>query len=106
VWVINPGWYGKLAPAQKQVIDSHCTNDWAAKVGAAWGDDEDSGREKLAQTAGHTIVKLTPEQLAAWKAAVEPIYGNWVAAANKAGVNGAQALEALRKELAARGGAN
>ncbi len=106
VWVINPGWYGKLAPAQKQVIDSHCNNEWAAKVGAAWGDEEDSGREKLAQTAGHTIVTLTPEQLAAWKAAVEPVYANWIGSANKAGVNGAQALDALRKELVARGGAN
>ena len=81
-------------------------SEWAAKVGAAWGDEEDSGREKLAQTAGHTIVTLTPEQLAAWKAAVEPVYANWIGSANKAGVNGAQALDALRKELVARGGAN
>jgi TRAP-type C4-dicarboxylate transport system substrate-binding protein len=106
VWVMNPGWYGKLSPSQKQVIDSHCTNEWASKVGTAWGDDEDSGRDTLSQQAGHTIVKLTPEQLAAWKKAVAPIYDAWTASATKAGVNGTLALEALRRELATRGGAN
>lgn len=102
VWVINKGWYGKLSPAQKQVIDSHCTNEWAGKIGAAWGDDEDSGQAKLA-AQGHTIVKLQPAQLDAWKKAAEPLYANWVAAADKAGHNGKQALDDLRKELAARG---
>ena len=106
VWVMNPGWYGGLSASQKRVIDSHCTNEWAGKVGTDWGDDEDSGRETLAKTAGHTIVQLKPEQMAAWKKAVAPIYDAWTAGAAKAGVNGAQALEALRKELATRGGAN
>jgi hypothetical protein len=50
---------------------------------------------------GHTIVKLTPAQLDAWKKAAEPIYAEWVHNADKAGVNGKQALDDLRKELAA-----
>jgi TRAP-type C4-dicarboxylate transport system substrate-binding protein len=106
VWAMNPGWYGKLSPAQKQVIDSHCTNEWAGKVGKDWGDDEDSGREILSKQAGHTIVSLSPQQMDAWKKAVAPIYDQWAAGADKAGHNGKQALEALRKELATRGGAN
>ena len=105
VWVINKPWYGKLSPAQKQVIDSHCTNEWAGKIGAAWGDDEDTGQAKLA-AQGHTIVKLTPAQMDAWKKAAEPLYATWVANADKAGHSGKQALEELRKELAARGASN
>lgn len=101
-WVINPGWYGKLGPTQKKVIDDHCNNDWAGKVGAAWGDEEDSGQGKL-EKQGHNVVKLTPEQLDAWKKSVEPINTQWVDAAGKAGANGQQVLNSLRQELKARG---
>ena len=55
---------------------------------------------------GHTIVKVTPAQLDSWKKAAEPLYGEWVNAAGKVGVNGQQALGDLRKELQTRGGAN
>jgi TRAP-type C4-dicarboxylate transport system substrate-binding protein len=102
VWVMNKGWYDKLAAGQKKVIDDHCNNEWAGKVGAAWGDEEDSGQGKLEKTPGHTIVKLTPAQLDSWKKAAEPLYATWTASADKVGVNGKQALDDLRKELAAR----
>jgi hypothetical protein len=52
VWVMNKGWYDKLAAGQKKVIDDHCNNEWAGKVGAAWGDEEDSGQGKLEKTGG------------------------------------------------------
>ncbi|AEG91494.1 TRAP transporter substrate-binding protein [Ramlibacter tataouinensis] len=105
-WVVNKGWYDKLGASQKKVIDDHCSNEWAAKVGAAWGDDEDSGQAKLEKAAGHTIVKLTPAQLDAWKKAAEPLYGQWVQGVDKAGANGKQALAELRKELDARKAGN
>jgi len=106
VWVMNKGWYDKLAADQKKVIDDHCNNEWAGKVGAAWGDEEDAGQGKLEKTAGHTIVKVTPTQLEAWKKSAEPLYTEWVTAAGKVGVNGQQALADLRKELQTRGGSN
>lgn len=106
VWVLNKNWYNRLGPAQKQVIDQHCNNEWAGKVGAAWGDLEDSGREKLAKAQGHTIVQVTPAQVDRWKKAAEPIYMQWQQAVDRTGVNGRQALEELRKELAARNAAN
>jgi TRAP-type transport system periplasmic protein len=103
VWVMNKGWYDKLAAGQKKVIDDHCNNEWAAKVGAAWGDFEDSGQAKLEKAAGHTIVKLTPAQLDQWKKAAEPLYTQWTQAVDKGGnAKGQQALEELRKEIAAR----
>jgi len=48
-------------------------------------------------------VKITPQQLDAWKKAVEPINQQWIEAANKVGVNGQQALASLRQELKSRG---
>jgi len=106
VWVLNKGWYDKLGAAQKKVIDDHCSNEWAGRVGAAWGDDEDAGQGKLAATAGHTIVKLTPAQLDQWKKAAEPLYVQWTQSVDKAGVNGRQAMDELRKELDARQAGN
>jgi TRAP-type C4-dicarboxylate transport system substrate-binding protein len=102
VWVMNKGWYDKLAAGQKKVIDDHCNNEWAGKVGAAWGDLEDAGQGKLEKTAGHTIVKLKPAQVDMWKKAAEPLYTQWATDVGKAGVNGQQALAELRKELEAR----
>lgn len=102
VWVLNKGWYDKLAASQKKVIDDHCNNDWAGKVGAAWGDEEDAGQAKLAAMPGHTIVPISAAQLDGWKKAVEPIYTAWVRAADGAGVPGKAALDDLRKELGDR----
>jgi TRAP-type C4-dicarboxylate transport system substrate-binding protein len=106
VWAINKPWFEKLSANQKKVVDSHCSNEWAARVGADWGAAEDSGEEKLAKTPGHTIVKLTPAQLGAWKRSVEPIAAKWVADADKAGIPGKTALDDLRRELASRNASN
>lgn len=97
-WVMNRNWYDRLGPSQKKVIDDHCNNEWAGKVGAAWGDDEDTGQGKL-EKQGHNIVKLTPQQLDAWKKAVEPISKQWLEGVNKSGANGQQILGGLRQEL-------
>ena len=106
IWAINKPWYDKLSGSQKKVIDDHCNNEWAARVGADWGAAEDGGQEKLEKTPGHTIVKLTPVQLDAWKKAVEPVAAQWVGAADKAGVPGKAALDDLRRELTARNASN
>lgn len=97
-WVMNRNWYDRLGPSQKKVIDDHCNNEWAGKVGAAWGDDEDTGQGKL-EKQGHNIAKLTPQQLDAWKKAVEPISKQWLEGVNKSGANGQQILGGLRQEL-------
>lgn len=105
VWAMNRGWYDKLSPAQKQVIDDHCSNTWAAKVGQAWGDDEDSGAAKMEKAGGHTLVKLSDTQLAAWRQAVAPMTANWIASASKTGANGQQVLDELKAELKKRNAA-
>jgi hypothetical protein len=55
----------------------------------------------MEKMGGHTITKLTPAQLDAWKKAVEPMYATWIASADKAGVNGKQALDDLRSRRSA-----
>ncbi len=103
-WTMNRAFYDKLSAGQKKVIDDHCNNEWAAKIGTAWGDDEDSGQDKLAKTDGHTITAISAEQLEAWKKSAEPVYERWMADVAKSGVDGKQALAELRQELEARKG--
>jgi TRAP-type C4-dicarboxylate transport system substrate-binding protein len=105
VWAMNKPWYEALSPKQKQVIDAHCNNEWAARVGKDWGDLEDSGKAKLAAMPGHTIVPMTPAQIDVWKKAVVPVYDQWVVEADKAGINGKQGLTELKAQLAKTGGA-
>ncbi len=106
VWALNKPWYEKLSVNQKKAIDNHCSNEWAARVGADWGAAEDAGEEKIAKTPGHTIVKLTPAQLEAWKKAAEPLAAQWMVGADKVGVPGKAALDDLRRELASRNASN
>lgn len=104
VWAMNKDWYNGLSPNQKKVMDDHCNNEWAAKVGAAWGDAEDAGREKLI-AAGNTIVPMTPAQIENWRKAVAPVYDRWIETASRTGIDARKALEDLRAELKKTGGA-
>ena len=105
VWALNKPFYDGLSANQKKVIDDHCNNAWAERVGKAWGDAEDAGREKLAAMGGHTIVPMSAAQIDVWRKAVAPVYDTWIADANKAGIDGAKALADLRAELKKTGGA-
>ncbi|MBP6775930.1 MAG: TRAP transporter substrate-binding protein [Piscinibacter sp.] len=105
VWAMNKPFYDGLSPNQKKVIDDHCNNEWAAKVGQAWGDAEDAGKGKLAAMGGHTIVPMSAQQIDAWKKSVAPVYEQWVQNAGKAGIDGKAALDDLKARLQKTGGA-
>jgi len=82
---INLDTYGGMSAAQKQVIDDHCTPEWAAKISGPWADFEANGRVKMKALPGHEVYKLTDDQLAQWKTAVAPLHASWASAVTKAG---------------------
>lgn len=100
VWVMNKDKYSALSAAQKKVVDDHCTSEWAEKVGSAWADFEIAGRGKIASEAGHDVYKLTPEQLAAWRTAVQPVEAQWAEGVKKAGGDPRQVLDSFKSSLA------
>jgi TRAP-type C4-dicarboxylate transport system substrate-binding protein len=100
VWVLNKDKYASLSAAQKKAVDEHCTTEWAEKVGSAWADFEIGGRVKLAATAGHEMVKLTPEQIDAWRKAVAPVSEQWAKDAAKTGADPKAVLDAFHQSLA------
>jgi TRAP-type C4-dicarboxylate transport system substrate-binding protein len=79
VWTMNKAKYDAMSPAQRAVIDSHCTTEWAEKVASPWADWEHGGHDKVAAMAGHEVYKLTPDQVAAWRKAAEPLKAKWAA---------------------------
>jgi TRAP-type C4-dicarboxylate transport system substrate-binding protein len=99
VWVLNKDKYAALSPTQKKVVDEHCTSEWAEKVASNWADFEAGGRTKIAGTAGHEMVKLTPEQLDAWRKAMAPVQEQWAKDAAKAGVEPKAVLDGLHNSL-------
>ncbi|HEX6363173.1 MAG TPA: TRAP transporter substrate-binding protein [Albitalea sp.] len=100
VWIFNKDKYNALSPAQKKVVDEHCTTEWAERIASPWADFEAAGRAKLGGTAGHEMVKLSPEQLDAWRKAVAPVENTWANDVKKVGADPKQVLDSLRQNLA------
>jgi TRAP-type C4-dicarboxylate transport system substrate-binding protein len=97
-WVMNKGTYDRMSPAQRAVIDHHCTPEWAEKVVSPWADFEHAGHAKIAAEAGHEVYRLTPEQMAAWRSALTPLSERWAAKVD----NGNQVLADLKAALKRR----
>ena len=102
---MNKDKYNALSPAQRAVVDSHCTTEWAVKLAGAWGDFEAAGREKARADPSHHFYKLTPEEMAAWKDAVKPLLVKWADAAKKAGFDPDDARSKLQADIAEAGAA-
>ncbi|WP_108413659.1 TRAP transporter substrate-binding protein [Limnohabitans sp. Jir72] len=100
VWVMNKDKYTALSTTQKAAVDSHCTSEWAEKVGSAWADFEMAGHTKLAADTNREVYKLTPDQIKAWKDAVAPAEKQWGEDVKKRGEDPAAVMNALRQSLA------
>jgi len=99
-WLINPAKYNQMSASQKKAIDAHCNTEWAGKVGRTWGAYEAAGREEMRKLPGHTVYKLSPQEVAEWRKAAEPVYKKWADTARQAGWNPDEALKELRTTLA------
>jgi TRAP-type transport system periplasmic protein len=101
---MNKDKYESMSPAQKKVMDDHCTTDWAVKIAGPWGDFEAAGRDKMrADPAHHDVYRLTPDQMAAWRATVEPLEASWANAVKQAGADPDAALAELNASIAKYG---
>src|SRR5690349_3659559 len=44
---MNKAKYDAMSPAQKKVIDDHCTGEWAVRLSSPWHDFEAAGKAKM-----------------------------------------------------------
>jgi TRAP-type C4-dicarboxylate transport system substrate-binding protein len=77
VWVMNKAKYDGMSSAQKKAVDDHCTTDWAVKIASPWADFEHGGHAKIEAEPDQVVYKLTPDQLAQWRKAAEPLKTKW-----------------------------
>ena len=96
----NKAKYDALSPAQKKVIDDHCTTEWAVKLASPWADFEAAGLPKMKALAGHETYALTDDQVKAWKTAAAPLQKQWAEAVAKAGGKAEEIWKDLEANLA------
>ncbi|MGE3988954.1 MAG: TRAP transporter substrate-binding protein [Pseudorhodoplanes sp.] len=101
-WVIHPATYNALSPAQRAVLDNHCTSEWAERVARPWSDYESSGRSKVRAQPGHDIYTLSPAQIAEWRRALLPLKAEWEATVRRAGHDPVAIASDLEGELRKR----
>jgi TRAP-type C4-dicarboxylate transport system substrate-binding protein len=99
VWVLNKAKYEGMSAAQRKVIDDHCTTEWAVRIAGPWAEFEAAGRGKIKAEEGQEVYPLTPEQLAEWRKAAEPLQASWAEGARKAGIDPDAALAELKADL-------
>ena len=88
-----------MSDRQKKAIDNNCSTEAAGRLGEHWGKMEDSGLDKIKAESSHEVYKLTPEQIAQWKKASEPLTKTWGEGVKKNGVDPDAALAELRASL-------
>jgi TRAP-type C4-dicarboxylate transport system substrate-binding protein len=97
-FVINRATYEAMSLAERQVIGEHGTTDWAARVASPFDKFERTGATKL-RVESKGVYELTPEQLALWKKAAEPLRQRWGEAVRKIGVDPDAAMSDLLNQL-------
>jgi TRAP-type C4-dicarboxylate transport system substrate-binding protein len=100
VWAINKTKYEALDSKQRRALDDHCTTEWAEKLGAPWAEFEAAGRAKMRAAPGHEVYGLTPEQLAQWRKAADPLLANWQATVRAGGGDPDRIFAELKEALA------
>ena len=100
-WNLNRRTYDSMSPAQKKALDEHCTTAWAKRIASEWAQRDFDARKQVssAKDAGRTIYSITPQQVAQWRKAAEPLRKQWVDEVTKAGYKADQVWSELIASL-------
>ena len=99
VLVMNQARYEGLSEADRQVIDDHCTSDWAERMASGWADEEALGRARMIEDPEHVVHEPTPEEVQAWREAAAPLLDAWKADVAAKGGDADAIHEALIRSL-------
>ena len=95
VLAMNKDRYEGLPDDLKKVIDDNSGLEFSIFAGGTQEDADGPARDK-AVSLGNNIVTVSGDALAAWQAAAEPIYAEWVADMNSKGIDGQALLDEAR----------
>lgn len=83
-------------PDELKKIFAETSEEWVDVHGKTWDRLDLEGRE-FSQKQGNSIIELSPEENAKWKAAVRPVINEYAKAAAGRGLPGEKAVATLRK---------
>jgi len=92
VFIISKDFLAELSPANRKVIEDHCTPEWAERMASGWADVEAGGRDKIKADPTHTLYRPDTQQLKLWKAAAAPLIEEWKADIRKKNVGDPDAI--------------
>jgi len=95
IFAMNTQRYNSLPDDLKAAIDSQSGADFSALAGKTMAEADGPAR-KIAQERGNTIIDLTPDQVAEWKAAAGQVEGNWIAEMTDKGFDGQALVDQAR----------
>lgn len=96
-FTLNKTKYDAMSAFQKNVINDHCTTEWAGNVAGPFAEFSGDGAKLKTELGLYT---LTPGQLALWKKAAEPLEKRWAESVRKVGVDPIAAIKELKEQLA------
>jgi len=83
-------------PKDLQKIITDVSREYEDITAKAWGDSDESGR-KFALNLGHEFIKISDEESAKFKEAVEPVFAEYIKNANAKGVDGQAVFDAVKE---------
>ena len=95
IFAMNKEAYEALPDDLKAVIDDNSGLEFSASAGAQMQADDGPARE-IAEDRGNTIIELSEEQIADWRAAAAPTIDAWVAEMDENGMDGTGLIERAR----------
>lgn len=99
VFTFNKAKLEGMEAQDRQVIEDHCTPEWAETMSSGWADAEAAGRDKIAADSAHTLHKPNAEQLQLWKDAAAPLTEEWRASVSAKGHDADAIYDSLIEHL-------
>lgn len=92
---MNPRKWNDL-PGNLQQIITDVSKEYQEITAKAWEDSDQEGRQ-FAKELGHEFIKLSEAESAGFRAAMTPVYEEYIKKANERGVNGEAAFQAVKE---------
>jgi TRAP-type C4-dicarboxylate transport system substrate-binding protein len=101
-FAMNKNTWDRLPPDVQKVVDELSGEYLSVEIQGKAADKALMGALKKLESTGHTVYRLSPQELKAWEKASKSAYDEWLAEMEKKGLPGKKVLDAalrIRKEF-------
>ncbi|MCB1439633.1 MAG: TRAP transporter substrate-binding protein [Nitratireductor sp.] len=99
VLAMNKAKYESLSPELKAAVDKNSGMEFSAFAGKTQ-EAADGPARQIAVDLGNNIITLSPEEVAKWEEASQPVYEKWIAEVGEKGIDGKALIEEAKGLIA------